>query len=893
MTRKVWQALGIAGAVLAAAMVAVYINPPTTIVNNRVAKALKQATGADTEVRGRPSFWFSPGLNVRVEDVTLLGPPEMGREPLVHAEAIEVAPALLTSLARWSLTFSSIRVHNPKLMLVQGQDGRANWSVLRAGSKGSEPGAMPSVGEIEIKGGIVSYKDARTGSEGRSDQIAARVTQLSPDTPIDVIFAALVKGQRVDGSARLPSPNTLQREAAGPARLALMAPAGRAVLDGTVTLSANPRMTARSTLDVPSLEALGRWLGADLSRLGAGAFSFAGDLTLQPAPSPPAVPVSAPASPTASAAAETIKVPDAAWQVLVRNGEVNVGQAGDRRPFKAEKVDASMTLASLSDPIEAAADFTVNQERIETQVLLKSPRALLPVDAKEAPRGRSPAVVRVLSNRGRLHLTGDILPGDAPAFHGRAKGETSNLRGLARALKIALPVEGGLETAEIDGEISASAAGIRIWNAQMLVDETRGKGELSVDLQSTRTVVGGKLTLDRLDAGRYDARLGQPVKAPAGPTGTGRQADDNDRTGDRLAPGGDLHKALFPETVSLTETLRNEVEGRRAAGRETPSRTRDGWSEQAIPQLQTIKAADLDVDLDVAIGELKLLGRTASVPRLKSVMSQGKLSIEGTDIASHSGKMQLSALIDTGPAVPTVQARLQAEGVEAQDVLQDLGAPPVLAGKAKVDANLVAAGRTEKALISSLKGRIETIAENSSVVGWDLRTSWRNIIDSFRRKLGMPAPDVAARTPVDRVAAVIDIEDGIAETREARVTGRYFSASADGKANLIERELESTGTFATYVAPEIQLPFKVNGPFDNLTRGIDASRIGFLQALSTLWRVGTSGGGAQESVGGGGDSKELEGLVRRYIDQVESRGPLSPTDSSAARELRRMLGPSG
>ena len=872
--RIVWQGLALIAVIAAAALAILLINPPHTLVNSQATKFGRETLGRQVEVAGRTSLRLFPSPRVRMEDVTIVNPPGTPGRAFVRAAAVEIDG----SIGFMSFTPTAVRIESPTLQLVRDASGRGNWQGLGGMGKAGDAGEAPSLGDITISNGTLVFSEAGSGERVRLEALSLRLVQARADAPVDVTFDTTLDKERVAGKARLAPVKVLMEGKPSPASMTLSASPGRAEIDGIMDIEGQ-KLTGKSRVEVPSLELLAAWLGVDAASIGPGALTFAGDVTVGPVDPPGA----------ARPAAEIVAVtPGAAGaiRVGVGNASLTVIGKGDRKRLALEKIEASTAFASLSQPLEAAVDMTWNGERMDAQARVQSIEALL-------NKSKSTVSARFGSSRGRLEVQGDVLPGQAASFIGKAKGTTASLRALARSVGVEPPLDGGLEAADFEGDISATVASLKLWNARIKVDDTTARGSLTLESGAQRPMVGGKLTIDRVDATRYlPARAVSPVppspQGGAAPRGSGR-----DRISSSTPDRNPFEVLEAVQIVPLAETLRGEIDKldgkapRAAAITEAPAAAVDGWSEAPI-DFSGLKSTD--VDLDLAIGEIRFGGRAMAVPQLKTVLKDGRLTLDGRDVASHGGKISGTAEIDATKAVPSLKAKLNADGVLFEQVFADLGLSPYLAGKAAVEADIAATGTSERALLSSLGGRVKAAAQKGAVVGWDLGTSWSSIFNGFRRGLGLQPYNGVARTPVDTLTADLRIDDGVVNATAAQVRGPQFAAVAEGRARLIARQAEYRGTFSTFIAPQVEVPFRASGPWTSARPGLDPERGGLMRVLLSL--IGLGSGATLESVGGADPAEvEVMDLTRQYVAKAQASGKLSPEEADAARKLADILGP--
>ncbi len=890
--RRVWQVLLALVVLIAIGLIAVVSIPLTGPIDRKAIAAVKGLTGAELEIKGRTSLHFRPFLMVRFSDVTLHNPPAAGPGKLLQAETVDLAPSVSFSPWLWpEFGPGNLRVIAPRLSLTVDAQGRANWEALGAGA--SVPGTVPSggtasgeklmLGQVVLTNGTVSYADARSGQSLIVGDLEARIVQPGPDAPVDATFAGQLAKERIEGTARLPSLNEMARSTATRAIVTLSAAPGRADIDAVIDRAKGPSLAGRGKIDVPSLTTLAQWLELDPASIGSGPLSMSGEIAVAPS--------TAQSAPRPATETPVATVPADGWQVAVRNATLTVAGTTDKPAIRLDRIDASTRLGAATGPLTIATDATWKGERVEILATLQSPDAI-------ARRAKSALTARIASKHGQLEISGDLHPGQAATFLGRAKAASPSLRDLAEqaGYEAMLPSDDGFEAVEVEGELSASAGKLRLWNARFKVDESTARGNLALDTKGPRTVVGGKLAVDRLDAARY-----WPGLAAVAPDIRSSTSGASQTSGSPVQPGSrsDGAPARDPfavlEFVPLTQTLRTEISRLERGGAaheavtEAPAAVDSTWSDSPL-DLAALKAVDLDLDLSV--DELKVGRRALSVPRLKAFLAEGRLLLDGKDIGTHGGKVSGTAEVDVRTAVPAIKSSLKADGVEVEQLFTDFGLSPYLAGKAVVAADLTASGRSQRALVASLSGSAKATADNSAIVGWDLGSSWQSMFDSLRRGVGLQPWNGGARTTINQLGADIRIDKGVIEATAAQARGPQFAAFAEGRARLLTRQAEYRGTFESLVIPKLACPFRASGSWTSARPGIDPERGGMVRCLLSLIGFGRSSSGASlESVGA--DTSELEDLARTYVSKLDGTGGLSAEEAAQARQLKELLGPGG
>lgn len=304
-------------ALAAFAITFVAISPPTDLIRREIVRQVKSATGRDLTIAGPASFTFFPTIGLRLADVSLSAPPDMGGAPLATAKSFEVGVRLLP-LLRKEIVVDRLVLNEPVIVLRVDAQGRKSWDMASASSArpvrlaqaepaggtlrdfsqgmefdagASETTDAPSrvraisdlaLGDLRIVDGTLRYADARDGSAYQVDALNAQAGLTSIARPLDAEGSLVWAREKVDFKGTLASPQDLLEQR--PAKLVLELSGAPVALgyDGSLTLGDAVDAQGAVNGNAPSLRALVRWLGTELPPVpGFGAVAFAGDLRVR------------------------------------------------------------------------------------------------------------------------------------------------------------------------------------------------------------------------------------------------------------------------------------------------------------------------------------------------------------------------------------------------------------------------------------------------------------------------------------------------------------------------------------------------------------------------------------------------------------------------------------
>lgn len=284
VTILLWLTTGLS--VLAIAVVgALVFASPSALIRDQIVGQIRKETGRDVTV-GATSLSLFPRAAVKIEQVTLAQPPDMGGGPTVRIGAIEVDLALWP-LLRQQVSIERLVVREPIIELRVDKNGRRSWDfaqanaapqrvrIAQAGAPVSDAQRGPMVpaggasdladklalGEMRIEGGTVRYFDERTGATEEATHLDAALSMPHLAGPLEAKGSLDWKAEKIAFDARVGSPRALLADQSSKLALWLGARPSEIKFDGTVTATgADGSLSVRS----PSLKDLAGWLGTEL-----------------------------------------------------------------------------------------------------------------------------------------------------------------------------------------------------------------------------------------------------------------------------------------------------------------------------------------------------------------------------------------------------------------------------------------------------------------------------------------------------------------------------------------------------------------------------------------------------------------------------------------------------
>ena len=175
-----------------------------------IQKLAHDATGRELQLPGDIHLSVFPNIALSFGPATLGNARGFGGEPMLSIDKVRLGVKLMPLLAR-RVEVSTAELMRPRLKLQVDKTGRDNWSDIgnqqsaeEAAKSGGDTSSMSvAVSGLRLQDGMLSYSDARDGTELSLSELTIGTGTLQLAAPVDV-----------SGSFKLSSGATLQLEAA-------------------------------------------------------------------------------------------------------------------------------------------------------------------------------------------------------------------------------------------------------------------------------------------------------------------------------------------------------------------------------------------------------------------------------------------------------------------------------------------------------------------------------------------------------------------------------------------------------------------------------------------------------------------------------------------------------
>lgn len=233
------------------------------------------------------------------------------------------------------------------------------------------------------------------------------------------------------------------------------------------------------------------------------------------------------------------------------------------------------------------------------------------------------------------------------------------------------------------------------------------------------------------------------------------------------------------------------------------------WNRQLF-DLNGLSTTDLDMRLSAAkltVGPTKL-GRTAIGANLRN----GTLALSVGEAQVYGGIAKGSFGIARSDTVADIKAQFQFTDVDLQACATELFGLNKLSGRGNINVSLFASGSSPFGLVQSLDGSATVTGHDGAISGFNAEQLLKRL---ERRPLSGGGNFRSGSTPYNNLTIAVKFSDGIATAEDIRIEGPAAKITLTGTASVPTREYDMKGVASLNTASGFQLPFMVQGPWDD------------------------------------------------------------------------------
>jgi len=376
--------------------------------------------------------------------------------------------------------------------------------------------------------------------------------------------------------------------------------------------------------------------------------------------------------------------------------------------------------------------------------------------------------------------------GDFPAA---LAGNRTGLKLRIAGSPIKAAFEGAISvkpTLKIEGTLAADAASMRnalTWFGQKPLPGG-GFGHFAIKAQAN--VMGGTIGLSSVNV-ELDDNTAEGVLT---------FATDGRQTLQGTLASGTLDLTPYVSTIRLLTANQHD------------------WNDGRIT-LDGFTGIDLDLRLSAAnvVMSNAKLGRTAVGANLRA----GHLVVTIGEAQAYGGVIRGSLSLANANAGVDLKSQLQFTEVDLENCLGQLFGLHRLEGKGNISFAVEGSGNSVLGLTQTLNGTANLVGQDGALLGLNVEQLLRRL---ERRPLSGGGEFRTGRTPFDKIAVALKINQGIVTVDDVKIEGSAVRLALAGSASIPERDLDLKGTASLVAAGKsetaaFELPFIVQGSWDD------------------------------------------------------------------------------
>lgn len=283
-------------------------------------------------------------------------------------------------------------------------------------------------------------------------------------------------------------------------------------------------------------------------------------------------------------------------------------------------------------------------------------------------------------------------------------------------------------------------------------------------------------------------------------------------------PNGKLRitGALSAPMLDVNTYLPPPAQGAQAGG----VAVNTAWSTAPL-DLSGLRALDANLDLNVAA--LKFQRLNFSNVALNLRVANGAADARLTRLGLYGGAGTGRFIADGSGATPRVAFELNAQNVQAEPLLRDAIAFDKITGHGRLVTSIVGQGRSQAALMQSLRGNASFSFNDGQIKGVNLAAIARSIQSVLTGQAAGPG----AATDFAELAATFQIANGVAATQDLHMLNPYVRMDGQGLINIGQQTLDmrlaprvvnsAQGQGGAAGLGGLGIPFRIHGPWSHVS----------------------------------------------------------------------------
>lgn len=358
--------------------------------------------------------------------------------------------------------------------------------------------------------------------------------------------------------------------------------------------------------------------------------------------------------------------------------------------------------------------------------------------------------------------------------------------GALGALTGALSIDGGLRWS---GEV------LELDDAAISLEGATASGSIAAEPMRQPPLIRADLKLSELDLHRYVAgAIGHQGKQPA-------RANDPREEASRSI--GDLLRRTEDDGLPATPRLQARGGARRGV-----------WSTEPI-DLAGLQRLDIGAKLE--IDRLSWQEVRLNAAHVNLTLDNGKLTAEVKDAELYEGHGRAVLTVHEEGSAAVVGFSAAVEDAATLALMRDAAGFDWVEGRGALTLALNTRGASERDMIDHLDGRAEFKVTDGAVVGWNVTRMLRKLRQGQANAVDRDQED---KTPFSVLAGSFTIKDGLATSRDLKMSASTVSLSGAGTIALPQQTVDytvrprfavSAGRGSTAEPLSIEVPVHIQG----------------------------------------------------------------------------------
>ena len=529
-------------------------------------------------------------------------------------------------------------------------------------------------------------------------------------------------------------------------------------------------------------------------------------------------------------------------EVMIEDGRIRYTDQRIGAQHAVDDIDVELGLDTLDNPLNAKGGLKWKNETINFDSELTSPKDML--------LGRnSKLTLNITSKPANAKFNGLVSMSENLTASGKFSVKTP---ALDRLLNWVAPGSAGTlgGGASIDTKIAVRPSQTQLKNIKFALRGAKGDGNITVATGGARPNITGNIHLDFLNL-------------------TKLLSGDSDRLRDAPTSRGGMDEDLLVDKLKKTSYGAMKLA---QAARAPSASSQAGWSTAPI-DLAVLNSVDSQVVLTVDRmnhGDIKM-----TEARLVTLLKNGLLRINVEKILLYGGRGTGRVSLDGARGTPQISASMLINGVSALPLLKDAAAFGWIDGRGQLAINVAGRGKSQDAIIRSLKGDGRVNFNDGTLVGINIPQLVRSFqtgqISGFQK-------DASQKTDFSELSGTFIIANGVASNQDLRLVGPLLRLSGAGQINIPQKSLDYQLKPKLVASLEgqgggaldgIEVPLNVKGPWASPSitpdlQSLLANPEKTVETAKKMFESFTKGGGGikdlQKKIEGGDVGAVLKGL---------------------------------